>query len=280
MNKKIIFILIIGILILAGIWYVYSQQPQFFGKPVAVQPKDEWQAISESGNIKIKSPKPSAEVGLPLTFSGEARVFENVFNYELRDGQNNILAQGIGYANSPDIGQFGVFEISFNYTEPKTESGTLEVFDYSAKDGEKIDVVFIPVKFAKVEAMNVKIFFGNSKLDPNVMDCSKVFSVDRRIAKTSGVAKASIEELLLGLTAKEVEAGYFTNINMGTKIQSISLDDGVLKIDFNDMLEVGIGGSCKVASIRSQIIETLKQFSSVKDVIISINGRTEDILQP
>jgi hypothetical protein len=35
-----------------------------------------------------------------------------------------------------------------------------------------------------------------------------------------------------------------------------------------------------VAAISAQIRETLKQFSTVKGVIISIDGRTEDILQP
>jgi len=35
-----------------------------------------------------------------------------------------------------------------------------------------------------------------------------------------------------------------------------------------------------VAAIRAQIRETLKQFPTVDEVIISIDGRTEDILQP
>jgi len=35
-----------------------------------------------------------------------------------------------------------------------------------------------------------------------------------------------------------------------------------------------------VGSIRSQIESTLKQFPSVKQVIISVDGRTDDILQP
>jgi len=46
------------------------------------------------------------------------------------------------------------------------------------------------------------------------------------------------------------------------------------------MLEFQVGGSCRVAAISAQIMETLKQFPTVKDVIISINSRTEDILQP
>jgi len=45
-------------------------------------------------------------------------------------------------------------------------------------------------------------------------------------------------------------------------------------------LEFQVGGSCRVSAIRAEIIQTLKQFSTIKEVIISINNRTEDILQP
>jgi len=45
-------------------------------------------------------------------------------------------------------------------------------------------------------------------------------------------------------------------------------------------LEEAVGGSCRVTAIRSQIEQTLKQFSTVQSVIISIDNRTEDILQP
>ena len=52
------------------------------------------------------------------------------------------------------------------------------------------------------------------------------------------------------------------------------------KIDFDSNLEKNVGGSCRVAAIRNQITQTLLQFKTVQSVIISIDGRTEDILQP
>lgn len=89
------------------------------------------------------------------------------------------------------------------------------------------------------------------------------------------------------LTAKrrnDNEAGYFTSINSGVKIQKLVIDPptggGVAKVDFDEQLEFQVGGSCRVSAIRAQITQTLKQFPTVKSVIISINGRTEDILQP
>jgi len=54
----------------------------------------------------------------------------------------------------------------------------------------------------------------------------------------------------------------------------------VAKADFDEQLEFQVGGSCRVSAIRAEITQTLKQFSTVKEVVISIDGRTEDILQP
>ncbi len=128
--------------------------------------------------------------------------------------------------------------------------------------------------------MTVKVFFSNSIFDPEVMDCQKNFAVDRTIPKTLAVARAALEQLLAGPTDAEKAEGYFTSINPGVKIQSLVVANGIASVDFDGQLEFQVGGSCRVAAIASQIRETLKQFPTVTDVVISINGRTEDILQP
>ncbi|MDP3995631.1 MAG: GerMN domain-containing protein, partial [bacterium] len=64
------------------------------------------------------------------------------------------------------------------------------------------------------------------------------------------------------------------------KIKSLSVEDGVAQVEFDEQLEFQVGGSCRVSAIRAQISETLKQFLSVEEVVISINGRMEDVLQP
>jgi hypothetical protein len=126
------------------------------------------------------------------------------------------------------------------------------------------------------EKIKVKLYFGKLGND----SCDNFFPIEREIVKTEGIAKATIEELLKGLTIEEKQLGYFTSINEGAKINNLTIVDETAKIDFNEALEKGVGGSCQVLAIRQQIIQTLMQFSSVKKVIISIDGRTEDILQP
>ena len=129
------------------------------------------------------------------------------------------------------------------------------------------------------ELMTVKAFFNNDKLDPE-FSCNKVFPVEREVVKTQEIARAALEELLKGVTEEEKESGFFTSINEGVKIQSLIVEEGIAKVEFDEQLEFQVGGSCRVSAIRAQITETLKQFQTVDEVVISIDGRTEDILQP
>lgn len=129
------------------------------------------------------------------------------------------------------------------------------------------------------ELIIVKVFFNNSNLDPE-FSCNKVFPVEREIPKTQAVARAALEELLKGSTETEKSEGFFTSINPGVKIQKLVIENRTAKVEFDEQLEFHVGGSCRVAAIRAQITETLKQFPTVNEVVISIDGRTEDILQP
>lgn len=125
----------------------------------------------------------------------------------------------------------------------------------------------------------IEVFFNNSIMDPEI-SCNKVFPVERVIEITKAPASTSLALLFAGPTSEEKDRGFFTSINEGVATQYLKIENGVAFADFNGQLEFQVGGSCRVSAIRAQIAETLKQFSTVKDVIISINGRTEDILQP
>ncbi|MEK9186036.1 MAG: Gmad2 immunoglobulin-like domain-containing protein [Patescibacteria group bacterium] len=270
MKKLFLFLLILTIGALAAAIFTFK-------KTADTEPA----VISESGNIKVYAPLPNDKIGLPLVIRGEARVFENNFNYRLRDFDGDILYESFDTANAPDIGQFGPFEVSVNYPKPEGSNGTVEVLSYSAKDGSEINKVSIPVFFdAVVDDMAVKIFFGSSQEDPKGLDCEAVFPVERRIGKTAGTARAALEELFKGPTSNEVESGYFTSLNSGIKVQSLIIENGIAKADFNDLLQAGVAGSCRVMAIRSQIENTLKQFPTVQKTVFSINGKTEEILQP
>lgn len=236
--------------------------------------------VTKEPGIIVYLPAPGDEIGLPLEIEGVARVFENTFSYRILDKDATILMENYAMAESPDIGIYGPFKIDTYYSQPKSAYGTIEVFEYSAKDGSEINKVAIPVVFKDVESMNVKVFFGNIKLNPASSNCSKVFPVERRVPKMEAVGMAALAELLKGANNIESNEGYFSSINSGVTVRSLNIVGGMARADFDKALEANVGGSCRVAAIRSEITETLKQFPSIKNVIISIEGRTDDILQP
>jgi spore germination protein GerM len=138
---------------------------------------------------------------------------------------------------------------------------------------------FYPLPSEK-ETVLVKVFFSNSDEDPKGLFCNKVYFAEREVAKTEFSARTALEELLKGPTDMEKEGWFFTNINPGVSIQNLNIENGKAMVDFDKTLEQEVGGSCRVSAIRAQITETLKQFSEIEEVIISIDSRTEDILQP
>lgn len=232
-------------------------------------------------NIIVFFPEPDQIVGLPLHVKGDARVFESALNFRLRDEDGTVLVEGMAMAKNPDANQYGSFDISSSYPRPQGVKGTVEVFDYSAKDGSEIDKIAIPVRFAGDQpSMDVKAYFPNRKKNPDAEDCGKVYPVSRRIARAGEPARAALEELLSGPTREESDGGYFTSLNFGTKLLRLSVQGRIAQADFDDMLVNAVGGSCRVQTIRSEITQTLKQFSSIRSVVISVNGRTEDVLQP
>lgn len=148
------------------------------------------------------------------------------------------------------------------------------------------DIILEPKK--EREYLSVIVFFSNLTEDPQTLYCDKTYPVERAVTRLSDnknselgeVAYLALTELINGPAGFEKDNGYFTSINAETKIQNIIIEGGVATVDFNQAFNDGVGGSCRVQAIRSQITETLKQFSEIKEVVISVNGDSENTLQP
>ncbi len=234
--------------------------------------------------IQVSNPRPNQTITSPLTITGQARgtwFFEASFPIELLNKEGEILAQTIATAQSDWMTtNFVPFEATLEFSAKEGSQGQL-IFEKDNPSGlpENDDWLHMPVTFGKPQTTTIKVFFNNDNLDPE-FSCNKVFPIERQIPKTQAVARAALEELLKGPLPAEKTDGFFSNINPGVKIQSLTLENGTAKVDFDQQLEFQVGGSCRVAAIRAEITQTLKQFPTVKNVIISIDGRTEDILQP
>ena len=229
-------------------------------------------------NIMVRYPVEGATVGLPLKIQGEGREFESTVRYRVKTESGSILADGATIADAPDMGQFGQYLVSLPLNLTKTTSVTIEVFANSPKDGAEIDKVTNNVTIDPT-LRSLEVYFSNTQSDPKA-ECEKVVPAIRSIAKVEKIGTASLEELLKGPNNEEKTFGFATLIPTNAKLQTFTIEGTVGRPDFTAELNKDVAGSCRVLAIRSQIEKTILQFSTIESVIISIEGRTEDILQP
>lgn len=133
------------------------------------------------------------------------------------------------------------------------------------------DVIIEPER----QNISVVVFFNKE----GETECDKVFPTRREIESTIQIGSAALKELLKGPTLEEKQKGYITNIPEETQLNKLTIENGTAIADFSEELNLA-AGSCRVQAIRAQITMTLMQFSTVEDVIITIEGTEEGILQP
>ncbi len=241
--------------------------------------------VDKGDLIRVNVPAPNQSVGSPIIIEGEARgnwYFEADFPVRLYDSAGQLLATAIATAQGDWMTEnFVPFRAILTYQAASEMEATL-VLEKDNPSGlpQNADEIRIPLRLQAIPSlMTVKAYFSNIILDPAV-SCNVVFPIERQVPATSAVARAALEELIKGLTTVERDQGYSTSLNEDVRIQSLTIENGVAKVDFNPALEAQPGGSCRAAAIGAQIRETLLQFPTVSEVIISIDGRSEDILQP
>jgi spore germination protein GerM len=123
------------------------------------------------------------------------------------------------------------------------------------------------------------VYFGNKNMGSNE-DCSKVFPVSRTIVNAETLGPGTLEALLEGVSEEERMAGYFTSLNEGVLVQKFEIKDKIAYVDFDFRFNRNVGGSCRIANIKSQIENTLNNLPDIDSVVISVNGQTEGILEP
>ena len=97
--------------------------------------------------ITVRSPVIGAQVTSPVTVSGTADVFEATVSVRILDSAGHEIARTFTTA-SCGTGCRGGYSVTIPYSVPRTQPGTIEVFESSAKDGLPINVQLIPVTLA------------------------------------------------------------------------------------------------------------------------------------
>ncbi|MHB1005265.1 MAG: Gmad2 immunoglobulin-like domain-containing protein [Chloroflexota bacterium] len=248
--------------------------------------------------IVLVEPKPQQEVRSPLRLSGHARVYEGTVRFEVADSSGAVLGEGFttATAGAPEVGYFAA-ELSF--TPPaRTTAGFVRIFSTDMRDGKRVSVVEVPVTLATgvatrvptvapatavattasasaTRTLTLKAYFTKS----TASDVQFV-AVEHSAPYTAQMGTASLQELLKGPSADDKKAGLDTAIPSGVTLKGLRIENGTAYADFDQKLQQGVSGSVRTMSIRRQITMTLQQFSTVQKVVISIDGKTEGILQP
>ncbi len=204
----------------------------------------------------------------PISVTGTAVAFESRISWKLVDGtgNENELMSGSVSTNAPDMGVPGEFVIrDFFPRVPPTNDGYLNVFEASAKDGSPIHMISIPVRFPKMTWRSVKLYYLADTATE--AQCKEVKAVASRIPSTLLPMEATLRHLL-SIDSSDVAAGYRTRIPDRTQLLSITLNQGVVSLLFDEGLLRDGTEACRVEGIHAQIEQTVKQFAGVKTVEI------------
>jgi len=105
--------------------------------------------VTASDRIEVLSPAPDTTVTSPVIVSGTADVFEATVSIRILDGTNNVIADTFTTATCGS-GCRGDFEAEVPFSVSTEQPGVIQVFEVSAQDGSKINVVRIPVTLVPV----------------------------------------------------------------------------------------------------------------------------------
>jgi spore germination protein GerM len=103
------------------------------------------------------------------------------------------------------------------------------------------------------------------------------------IPKTSGIAKAALEELFKGVLPEEKAKGYVSFSPQETKniLKSIKIKNGAAYINFNKVVyeQLGVATTSCGSGFFSSVENTLYQFPTIKKVFYAIEGSPRDFYE-
>jgi len=252
-----------------------------------VLPECNFTACPKQDLIRVENIEANDIITSPFTIKGEARgywFFEANFPIKLFNENGEVLDIAVAQAQSDWMTEdFVPFVAELEFEPSKTEKGTI-VLEKDNPSGlpENADELRIPVLFAQ-EIQKINLYYYNPEMDTDDLgniQCSRdgVVAVEREIVLTKTPIQDSINLLLLGeLTEEERLQGISTEYPLeGFSLKGASLDEETLTLEFNDLSNETIGGSCRVGILWFQVEATAKQFSEVNEV----KFLPEDIFQP
>lgn len=129
----------------------------------------------------------------------------------------------------------------------------------------------------------IKLYFWNTKDNPNLEDCRAVSPTLRTIPTTPAIARAALEELFKGVTPEE-EAKGFTGLGSDETagaLKSINIKKGTAYVNFNKIVfeKLGTATTSCGSGFFSSVEATLKQFPTIRRVYYAVEGNSNDFYE-
>jgi len=247
-----------------------------------------YNALAPGAPFMVLSPQPNQTVSLPFSLRVEVPQDMKELGFRVlstsSDGTEKVLLDDMiaGWAYEPSISL--KVEDSVYYAAPTSTAGMIVLYDPANPDN-RARRLSIPIFFAPVETVTVKVYFPNTQRETDSLASKSVYPVERTIPATTDIARAALTQLFRGPTASEKEEGFFSYLFPSCKAQNVyypehpcsvklkglEIKDGVVQvwvydIDWDEIS--GIGGLRTVEIALLQIEQTLLQFSEVFQVVI------------
>lgn len=125
-----------------------------------------------------------------------------------------------------------------------------------------------PVPPAPPTTMVVRLYFGYE---------DRVMAVERTVPYSQATAKTAMLELLKGPSATELKGlALHSEIPKGTTLKSISVANGIAKVDLSDTFDDG-GGTLSVTMRLAQVVYTLTQYGTINSVEFYMGGKKVNV---
>jgi spore germination protein GerM len=120
---------------------------------------------------------------------------------------------------------------------------------------------------------SVDVFFG---VDGS-SDCAEVQAFPRQVPSDLDPIEGAFEALLAGPTQAESGATSWFSADTGEALRSVTLADGLLTVDLDDLSSVisGASSSCGSAALLAQLQATGFQFPEVQQIEFQFEGSCE-----
>ncbi len=239
------------------------------GRGSPLGPEGPWNVLSTaSSNIHLDSPVSGQKITSPATVTGESRAFEGTVEVEVRgDGMGAGEALGRGFVTGGAGPDFGSFSGQVSFDPATTDEGALVFLTTSAADGSVQQATVVDISFSASGQTEVTAFFLRGE---------ELVPVSRTVPATTGVLRASLEQLLAGPTEKEQSAGLISLFAAGAagELRDVTIDgNGKAVVDFGPGVVNGSAGTSTGSTLLlEQLNATVFQFSTVERVEYRLEG--------